>query len=228
MRANRPSHSSAIRALQKLRVLKAHTPNETELETISEIAQRLRRLDNQVGQLININNSLIEQRVPITEFDPETDTVTTRVKGAELKTKLKRADPNKPIQMRTLAAGGAYRAGRQTSSPEKQDVDEMLFEGSSEDYYHNAHRVLKLVKTIPGLSNFECMEITIVRNKLIEHPEHGEVYSFGFGSSGPVVRPMHKPGREWIDAGLVPNTEAFVKALTDAIERQLSAHGTGA
>lgn len=228
MRANKPSYSPAIKALQKSQASKAHTASKAELETINEIARRLRRLDNQVGQLINTNNSLVQQRVPRTEFDPETDTVTTRIGGVELKTKLRRADPNKPIQMRTLAVGGAYKAGRQTTRPKEQDVDEMMFEGALEDYYHNAHRVLKLVKRLLGLSNFGCNEITIVRNKLVEHPEYGEAYSFGFGTSGPVVRPMHKPGREWIDAGLVPDTQAFVKKLTKAFEHQLSAGGAGA
>jgi hypothetical protein len=86
-----------------------------------------------------------------------------------------------------------------------------------EDYYHNAHRVLKLMKLLPGHGNFKCQEITVVRNKLVEHPAQGEPYSFGFGSSGPAVRPMHRSGRPWRDEGLVPNTERFVEALARAL-----------
>ena len=228
MRADRPSYSSALKVLQRLKTSRSGSATPEELETINEIVQRVRRLNNQVGQLINTNNSFIEQRVPRFEFDPESDTVTTRVGGVELKTKSKRADPNKPIQMRTLTVGGAYTAGQSASEQNEQSQDEMMFEGSLEDYYQNAHRVLKLIKTLPGLGNFECREITIVRNKLVEHPESGEPYSFGFGATGPVVRPVHKPGREWIDAGLVPNTEAFVRELTLVLERSLSESGTNA
>jgi hypothetical protein len=95
----------------------------------------------------------------------------------------------------------------------------LIYEGLLDDYYHNAHRVLKLMKSLPGQAGFSCREITIVRNKLVEHPEHGEPYSFGFGSTGPVVRPMHRAGREWRDAGLVPNTESFVNDLARALNR---------
>ncbi len=201
--------------------------SQDELETMNEILQRLKRLDNQAGQLINANNSFIEHRAPRVEFDPATDTLTFEAEGIEQKITLKRADPNKPIQIDHLAAGGGYKAGRITTQEETSQA-ELMFEGALEEYYQNAHRVLKLVKTLPGLTNFECREITIVRNKLVEHPAKGEPYSFGYGSTGPVIRPMHKPDREWVDAGLVQNSDAFVTALTEAFKRQSTARDAGA
>jgi len=228
MRASRPSYSPALQALRNLKASRASIASRKEIETVDEVLQRLRRLDNQVGQLINTNNTFIEHRTPRTKFDTETDTYTVRVGGVEQKIKLKRADPNRPIQMRTLDVGGGYKAGRAATEENEQSQTELMFEGILEDYYQNAHRVLKLVKTLPGLTNFVCREITIVRNKLVEHPEEGEPYSFGFGSTGPVVRPMHSPGREWIDAGLAPNTEVFVKALTNAFEKRIDASGASA
>ena len=91
-----------------------------------------------------------------------------------------------------------------------------------EDYYNNAHRVLKLVQKLPGLGGFSCKPITIVRNKLVAHEEPGDIYSFGFGTSGPTVRAMHKLGRAWRDTGLVANTEAFVTRLSDAFDSAVS------
>lgn len=89
-------------------------------------------------------------------------------------------------------------------------------EGLLESYYHSAHRVLKLVKTLPRLRKFDCAEINRTRNNLVEHAKGTEPYSFGYGSYGPVVRPVHTPGPEWIDAGLLPNTKAFITALRKA------------
>lgn len=73
------------------------------------------------------------------------------------------------------------------------------------------------MKLLPNLKNSECREITIVRTKLVEHPEGTGSYSFGYGSGGPAVRPIHTPGREWLDGGLILNTQRFIGALNEAI-----------
>jgi hypothetical protein len=59
------------------------------------------------------------------------------------------------------------------------------------------------------------MPVTIVRNWLIEHSDKikDNVYGFGFGLNGPVVRPVRPVERTQEDPGLVPNTRAFVDAL---------------
>jgi hypothetical protein len=95
-------------------------------------------------------------------------------------------------------------------------------EGLLESYYQNAHQVQRLVTGLlkPKRKNkFECRPITMVRNGLVEHPRPELVYSFGYGTNGPVVRPIARGGkREWVDSGLVPNTEAFDKALAEAFD----------
>ncbi|MGH8594396.1 MAG: hypothetical protein ACREV3_11215, partial [Gammaproteobacteria bacterium] len=94
-----------------------------------------------------------------------------------------------------------------------ENVAQLLSENENvRIYYYAVHRALKLVKMLPQLHNFACREITIIRNKLVEHAEATEPYSFGYGSTGPVVRPIHTPGREWIDPGLL------------VIRRRLSLH----
>jgi len=211
--AERPSFGPAIKALQKFRASHRQL-SPAQQETVGEITQRLRRLDNEVGRLISLNNRFLKRRPLKTEFDPSTDTVTIRVGDVEQKLKLKRANPAVPITTRPLAAGGVYKPD--TATPEQMGLsnrERHEFEGLLEAYYNNAHRILKLVRTLPGFGNFECREITIVRNKLVEHPLAGDVYSFGFGTSGPVVRPLRKSDREWVDDGLVPNTESFSRKL---------------
>lgn len=166
-----------------------------------------------------MNNTLVDQRTPQIQFDPETGTVTYRMGELEQSVRLNRANPEIPITMGTVTVAGAYRPETIVDHEQSADVEELAFEGLLEDYYHNAHRILKLVKSLPGFKNFECREIRIVRNQLVEHPKKGEVYSFGWGSSGPVVRPLHQQDREWVDRGLVPNTEALLGKLVEAFRR---------
>jgi hypothetical protein len=223
--AERPSFGPAIKALQKVKASHRQL-SPAQQETVAEITQRLRRLDNEVGRLISLNNRFLKRRPLTTEFDQSTDTVTFRAGDVEQKIKLKRANPAVPITARQLAAGGVYKPD--TATPEQVGLsndERHEFEGLLETYYSNAHRILKLVRTLPGLGKFECREITIVRNKLVEHPLAGDVYSFGFGTSGPVVRPLRKPDREWVDNGLVPNTESFIRKLTTDFNRTGGADG---
>jgi hypothetical protein len=58
--------------------------------------------------------------------------------------------------------------------------------------------------------------VTQVRNNLVEHPNRGAFYSFGYGSTGPRVKPMHQGKQVWNDEGLVPNTRQFVDAIVSA------------
>ncbi len=163
---------------------------------------------------------LMESRLQ-SSFDPATDTVTFGTGAARMSYQLVRADPSVPITRRVLAEGGAYRAGKRPNVAAARAEREREYEGKLENYYDNAHQVCLLVQGLPGLHRFKCIQVRDVRNKLVNHHEAGEIYSFGFGSSGPTVRPMRSRARKWEDAGLVPNAEAFVRALTDAFEREL-------
>jgi len=220
VKATEPSYQRAIDAVGRYRDRHDATLSVGQKETLDEIVRRLHRLAGQAKQLIELNNAFLETEGLTTEFDPTTDTVTVRVGDIQQSIKLKRADPNVPIKMEGLTAGGAYKAGVRAGDPSGvSESQRLIYEGLLEDYYHNAHRVLKLMRLLPGQADFKCREITIVRNKLVEHPDEGEPYSFGFGSAGPVVRPMQRPGREWRDEGLVSNTERFVNELASALER---------
>jgi hypothetical protein len=221
MKASASAYGPAIQSLLRLKTASSGSATDDQMETIREITRRLDRLEEQFSRLMELNNSFIQHRAPTADFDNQTDIITFTAPdlGPEytMKVKLKRADPTKPIRSHGEAIAGSYQP-EQSNRSEHEKQQERLLENWLEDYYRNAHRVLKLVETLPGLKNFTCRPITIVRNHLIEHPKQGEIYSFGFGSTGPVVRPMYKPDREHVDAGLVPNTQAFVTSLTRAFE----------
>lgn len=184
-------------------------------DAIKEIVRRIDRLEAALHRLLAINAELCSTQLLDFQFDPTTETISVRLGDATSSLKLNRADPNTPIQLRQHVAMAAYQSGSPApqDSPRSSDLKSEL-EGLIEQYYYNAHRVLKLVQGLPRCGNFKSKEITIVRNKLIEHSDHGDIYSFGFGTQGPVVRPMARPGRGWNDAGLIPNTNAFVAALS--------------
>jgi len=184
-----------------------------DAQILLEITRRLERLGAEAVELIDINNRMWAKKGFKVDFDPSTDTVIVSVGGVEQRLKLKRADPNVPIQMRGLTAGSGYHAGTSQPSDEEEQRLRLELEEKLESYYQSAHRVLKLFGSVPGLAKIRCVEISRVRNELIEHPDDGALYSFGVGSTGPRVKPMHRGAPKFNDEGLVPNTRAFVDAI---------------
>lgn len=187
---------------------------------LSEIIRRLERLESRFAELMAINSKLSALKLPEFKFDPETDTLSLSIGGKEAgKLQLNRADPNTPIRLENTAAVHAYVPEGDTSDSDEDEAMKGLMEDLLEHYYSSAFRVVRIVKTLPGLKKFRCMEITIVRNKLLEHVEQGELYSFGFGTEGPRVKPMARGRPDWVDHGLIGNTRAFDEALADAFRR---------
>jgi hypothetical protein len=147
------------------------------------------------------------------DFDPATDTIVFSMGGTEQRLKLNRANPNVPIEMTGLSAISAYHAGTSQPSDEEEQRLRLELEEKLESYYQSAHRVLKLFVRVPDLAKIGCIAISRVRNELIEHTDEGALYSFGVGSSGPRVKPMHRDTPKFNDEGLVPNTRALVDAV---------------
>jgi hypothetical protein len=187
------------------------TPEHAEI--LLEIRRRLERLGAQATELMDINNRMWAKQEIKFDFDSATDMIVISVGDTKRRLKLNRADPNVPIQVRSLTAGSAYHAGTPGPSDEEEQRLRVELEAKLESYYQSAHRVLKLFGRIPALSKVKCVAISRVRNELIEHPDDGAPYSFGAGSSGPRVKPMHRGTPKFNDDGLVPNTRAFVDAI---------------
>ena len=191
------------------------------MQIFLEIRRRLGRLRVQAAELIDVNNRLeakyAEYGRAQHHIDPATNTLVFTYLGKEM-IRYRAADPNKPIQIvQQVGWSSGYEAG--ATPPAWPAADEevqklrLVLEDKLESYYQNAHRVLKLFGRIPGTKKIECRPITLVRNKLIEHPKDGSLYSFGSGWAGPLVKPMFRGELEFHDEGLVPNTRAFVDVI---------------
>lgn len=205
----------AIGAVERWTQSTVEVISRADAAAAAEILRRVLRLRSTFTRLAEINARLMAVTPLTTSFDAATDTFIARSGDGEIRVKLKRADPSVPIGFTQLTEGGAYVA-RPKDAVSAQDSDELKAEMEDllENYYYNAHRVLKLVQRLPRMRNFKCKEVVVVRNKLIEHADHGDMYSFGYGSTGPRVKPMGRPGREWNDEGLFTNTESFLGAPT--------------
>jgi hypothetical protein len=190
-----------------------------QLEALKEVRARLARLEPQYNDLLRLNEELLatDLRLPRTSFDPDTDTITVGSGKDAIRIKLERADPAVPIEMRGSAVTAAYRAGGASDDNEVRAKLKAQMETLLEDFYHSAHRIQKLIATITGRSKSKATKVTVIRNKLVAHPDPGDFYSFGYSSNGPTVRPIHRSGRPWVDEGLIPNVNDFVAKMVVAL-----------
>lgn len=100
-----------------------------------------------------------------------------------------------------------------------KDLEELEF--LSECFYYFAHRLIKIIKLLPGFKKFESKRIMIVRNHLIEHPEgkNSGVLMSSFacgGNSGPVIKGARYSSQINInkDSGLYVNAKELKENLS--------------
>jgi len=102
----------------------------------------------------------------------------------------------------------------------------------TEMFYYIAARIQTVLsnKHLPELHTFSCPSVTLVRNKLIEHPEKGDsgvvMQSFGWGEElGPVIKAGRRPDQtdRFPDRGLFINAEDFRVRLEAVLTRALKA-----
>lgn len=213
MFADTPTLAHAVQAVSEYSESHRADLSPEHAQVLLEIRRRLERLEAQAAELIDINNRIWTKEGLKFDFDSATDTIIFSVGGSEQRLKLNRADPNVPIQMVGGTSISAYDAGTFQPSDEEDQRLRVELEEKLESYYQSAHRVLKLFGCVPHLKKIKCVAVTRVRNELIEHPDEGTLYSFGVGSEGPRVKPMHRGTPKFNDEGLLPNTLAFVDAI---------------
>lgn len=219
--AKNPDLRAAYRALSRYIDERTGALSPELIEVGAEIKRRLKRLENEANRLVRINNLLLEEDGLKVHFDESTDTVTFNFKGGAQSIKINRTHPDKPVNLAGLTSLSAYVAGKAPSDGERKDELRAVMEQMLEGLYSNAFRITKLVQVLTGRSKFECRSITMVRNKLIEHPAPGSIYSFGYSSTGPIVKPIHRGRPEWTDEGLVPNLEALSESLLEVFSRDV-------
>jgi hypothetical protein len=218
--ARTPEFRSLLKAASKYFESKASNQTAKQNEASAELKRRLRRLENDCNRLIKINNLLLDSQAAELSFDESSDSLVFTHRGESVSIKLNRADPSVPISIPGVAATSGYVAGAAKNEKDESDTEElkMVMEQLLEHYYSNAFRITKLVQQTTNQKKYHCMPITMVRNKLVEHPDSGSLYSFGYGSNGPLVKPMHQGTNEWTDAGLVANTTELVTSLKGVLK----------
>lgn len=212
-----PRSNGVRKALQAYQNANAKTLTSSHRNAIVEIFARLRKIDAAVVRLMQINNRLLEMEGLRFEFNEELGILTEIDRGVARSFQFQRADPNVPVTFSNYEQFQTFVSGEDRfSNPESQALCDSL-EAPLEDCYTSAHRLVVKIKELPKLGAFRCPEISKVRNKLIEHPGEGALYSFGFGTRGPLIKPLWQKKLEWADAGLQPNIEAFYTALESAL-----------
>lgn len=189
MNSETPSLEPAIEAIKSYASADAPNHSPQTKETLREVVRRLERLSVLADELMVINNKLWASKGLNFSFDPSTGELVMSVGDAKQSIFLNRANPDVPISINSFTGLSAYNAGAADEvTPEDSNL-RLELEAKLEGFYQSAHRVLRLLGTIPFLPKIKCMAITRVRNNLIEHPDDGALYSFGVGTSGPRVKP---------------------------------------
>jgi hypothetical protein len=87
-----------------------------------------------------------------------------------------------------------------------------------------AHRFCTCLALLPELRSFQCKEVAIIRNQLLEHPEKASsgvlLPSFGYRSDvGPVIKGMRYSDQSEIhpDAGFINNCRALLEGAASAL-----------
>lgn len=60
----------------------------------------------------------------------------------------------------------------------------MELESLLEQYYYKAFRITELLQELTGRTRSHCIEITMARSHLVEHPQDAADYTFGLDRKG--------------------------------------------
>jgi hypothetical protein len=178
-----------------------------------EILARLARLDRQYTHLLNLNQALREVDPMSLTYDETTGTFHGDL-GDGKKHEFRIPGIAGPLKLVAAVDIAAFDSGAPVKhlGPEHAAL-RMELEERIEAYYYGAHRLTVLVRTLPDQKRFSCREMIVVRNDLLEHTKEESSYNFGYGTGGPVVRPVRPAGSSTKDLGAVANTTAYVAAL---------------
>lgn len=194
--------------------------------TLREIATRVSNLGQLYSNLMRLNDRYIEID-PLrseTVFDEQSGIMSIKLNGDLIHSlTLKRADPSIPVKLVNSSSFSSFVA-MQDEEGEVQSVrDEIAKE--IEIFYYNANKLLDLVeKGLLKKNRKQFIGVSMVRNKLIEHTEDGDIYSFGVSKEfGPTVKPQKLVSRREKpnDMGLVKNTIELLSLIESRMRKLL-------
>lgn len=186
----------------------------------SEFINKLGDLEQISSDIVNVNSQLLD----VPSLSPSNEDV-IEIMGFKLK--LKRADPNVPIQLDN--ATKAYSRGNALSSVNPEIIDEeRRLERLASEFYRVAHRVVHIAQKLPALTILKAKSIRIIRNQLIEHPESADGGithdSFSYSKNeGPYVKGLRVGDKtQFMDKGFKINNEEFLSELKIVLLRSLA------
>lgn len=188
--------------------------------TLKEIHLRLDTLGNQYFSLMELNVKFLRstpQRREI-QFDEEAGILTVAAGGNAFSIKFNRAEPSVPVKLAGMTSmSGFVPQPSLGGSTVKHEAIKRELGVELENFYSNASKLWDLVeKSLCEKNKSKFIGVKMVRNKLIEHAEHGDIYSFGASeTAGPTVKPIQKASKKdkWHDQGLIKNTEELLSEI---------------
>jgi len=186
--------------------------NQEQSDIAGEALNKLFELEDLRKRIIELNARVLSQ-----DFDPIAllkDKIAEGEIGDHNLIELLQKNPN-PQRVQTIAGYTVNSERRTGFSEEKKELRRMTLL-----YYQTAHMLLKRLRKLPALNNFQCTPMSIVRNQLMEHPEgeNSKVVFDTFGYSdvnGPTVKALRRAGQsqQHPDPGFRVNNNAFVAAV---------------
>lgn len=186
--------------------------NQEQSDIAGEALNKFFELEDLRKRIIELNDRVLSQDVdPIALLK---DKIAEGEIGDRNLIELLQKNPN-PQRVQTIAGYTVNNERRTGFSGEKKELRRMTLL-----YYQTAHMLLKRLRKLPALNNFQCMPISIVRNQLIEHPDGGNskvVFdTFGYSDvNGPTIKALRRAGQsdQHPDPGFRINNNELVAAI---------------
>lgn len=215
-----------LNTIEKVKGIKESNTEFARLYTnsLDELISRLEVLSRDYDSLEVLNKRYLELdplRMDIS-FDSETGILTLKQGGIVVHSlKINRADPNAPVQLAGKSDVSSFTPTSKEENEEFRSIKANLAP-ELESFYYNASKTWDLIeKTLLVKKNSEFIGVKMVRNKLIEHTEHGDIFSFGASEEwGPSVKPTQLTNRKekFHDKGLRTNTKELLEKITERLK----------
>ena len=185
--------------------------------SFTELISRMEKIKTQYTSLMKLNAECIEKdpmKMDI-QFNEKTGVMTVAHMGEIMSSiKLNRANSEVPVKLASKSDMSSF-----VPSNDNQEINAIRNQIAEEleNFYFNASKLWDLIeKTILSKLKSDFIGVKMVRNKLIEHTEDGDIYSFGVSDEwGPTVKPsqLTKRKEKWHDKGLRVNTEELLNKI---------------
>ena len=189
--------------------------------TFREIESRINTLASEYDKLQSLNDLILKHdtNIPKIDLDPASGKLKIELKGVITELFIRKKDEDVPVSIRDKSLLTSFLPEGDT--PDSQNIDKLKnsLGPALEAFYYSANKLIDLVESLPNVSKFSFIGVKMVRNKLIEHPPDGSLYSFGASTSGPVIKPVKIITYNWNDKGLTSNA----LELVEHVEKKLAA-----